>query len=38
MSKRKQFNSEAKRFTSKEQATIVKQTKKNAANVKGKGF
>lgn len=42
MSKRKEFNSEAKRITSKEQAVIVKQTKlkekKEMGMTKGKGF
>lgn len=42
MSKRKQFNSEAKRITSKEQATLVKQTKlkqkKEMGMTRGKGF
>lgn len=42
MSKRKEFNSEAKRITSKEQATLIKQTKieekKKMGMTKGKGF
>ncbi len=42
MSKRKEFNSEAKRITSKEQANLVKQTKlkekKEMGATRGKGF
>jgi hypothetical protein len=39
MSKRKEFNSEAKRLVNKEQATILKQQKdKQKKGTKGKGF
>ena len=39
MSKRKEFNSEAKRIVTKEQAAIVKQQKlKQKKEGKGKGF
>ena len=41
MSKRKEFNSGAKRITSKEQANIVKQKQKEKnqfTKTKGKGF